>query len=102
MEVKAGSRWRSAVCDTEVIVVRAPGSGVTLGCGGAEMVPLGTEAPPRAVLDPERSGGTQLGKRYADEEVGVELLCTKAGAGTLSVDGRELSLKQAKPLPSSD
>jgi hypothetical protein len=30
------------------------------------------------------------------------LLCTKAGAGSLALDGRALGLKEAKPLPSSD
>jgi hypothetical protein len=46
--------------------------------------------------------GSQLGKRYADDEFGVELLCTKAGQGTLAVNGRPLPLKAAKPLPASD
>ena len=33
---------------------------------------------------------------------GIELLCTKAGEGSLSLDGAPLPLKEAKPLPSSD
>ena len=36
------------------------------------------------------------------EERGLELLCTKAGAGSLTLDGAPLGLKSAKPLPSSD
>jgi hypothetical protein len=47
-------------------------------------------------------GGTQLGKRYADEEIGIEVLCTKAGTGSLSCGGRELIVRQAQTLPSSD
>ena len=46
--------------------------------------------------------GTLLGKRYVDDDAGLELLCTKAGPGTLHCDGRPLGLKGAKPLPSSD
>jgi hypothetical protein len=46
--------------------------------------------------------GTLLGKRYADEGLGIELLCTKAGAGTLSVGDTVLARKDAKPLPASD
>ena len=102
MQIKAGSRWRSAVCDTEVIVVRAPKDEVTVTCGGAPMVAYGGEVPSGLTLDPDSASGTQLGKRYADETVGIELLCTKAGAGSLSVDGVALPLKDAKPLPASD
>jgi hypothetical protein len=46
--------------------------------------------------------GTLLGKRYADEDLGVEVLCTKAGTGTLALDGTPLPIKAAKPLPASD
>lgn len=52
------------------------------------------------------SGGldetTLLGKRYADDAQGLEVLCTKSGAGTLTVDGAPMQLKGAKPLPASD
>jgi hypothetical protein len=47
-------------------------------------------------------GGSLLGKRYADEDLGLELLCMKAGEGTLAVDGTAIPLRDAKPLPSSD
>ena len=46
--------------------------------------------------------GTQLGKRYSDEELGLELLCTKAGTGSISVGEAVLEVKGAKPLPASD
>jgi len=101
MELTAGSRWKSAVCDTEVVIVRPPEGDHALGCGGADMVPLDAEksgAAPDAAL----SGGTQMGKRYAEEASGLEVLCTKAGAGTLTFDGVPIELKGAKPLPSSD
>jgi hypothetical protein len=102
MELTAGSRWHSAVCETEVVVVKAPGSPVILECGGAPVVPLGDDAPAGLTLDPEHSGGTQMGKRFADPESGIEVLATKPGAGSLSIDGTPLPLKDAKPLPASD
>ncbi|MBB4944175.1 hypothetical protein FHR32_008578 [Streptosporangium album] len=55
-----------------------------------------------AALDPEFAGGTALGKRYVDLTCGLELLCTKPGKGTLSVSTEPLTVKDAKPLPSSD
>jgi len=30
------------------------------------------------------------------------VLCVKPGGGTLAADGRDLTLKSAKPLPASD
>ena len=102
VELKPGSKVRSAVCSTEVVVVKAPSALVELECGGAPMVPATAEAPSAAAVDPARAEGTLLGKRYADEASGLELLCTKGGEGSLSVGGAILPLKDAKPLPSSD
>jgi hypothetical protein len=102
MELKAGSRWRSAVCDTEVVVVRAPSGTPQLECGGHPMIAHDAEKPAGATLDPTHSDGTQMGKRFADPDSGIEVLATKGGAGSLSLDGKALPLKDAKPLPSSD
>ena len=65
------------------------------------MVPLDGEAA-TGTPDPSLSNGTLLGKRYADEASGLEVLCTKAGVGSLTLDGSILDVKSAKPLPSSD
>ena len=102
MLLTPGQKLQSAVCDTQVVVVRAPGAEVDLGCGGAPMVEAGGEAPAGAALDASLGDGPQIGKRYADDEVGLELLCTKGGAGALTVDGRVIAMKGAKPLPASD
>jgi hypothetical protein len=102
MQLSPGTRLRSAVDSTEVIVVRAPDTDVEVGCGGHPMVPVGQDPPAGLSLDPEWSAGTPIGKRYADEGAGLELLCTKAGQGSLSLDGKPLELKAAKPLPASD
>lgn len=102
MQLKPGSRWKSAVCDTEVVVVRASGAEISLECGGHPMIEH--SAAKVAGLTPAEghASGTQAGKRFSDEASGLELLCTKGGAGALSVDGREIAMKEAKKLPASD
>ena len=101
MELKAGTRLRSATDACEVVVVKAPGEAIDLRCGGQPFVAIDAEVTPGAVAD-GFDGGTQLGKRYADEELGLEILCTKAGEGSISVGETVLEVKGAKPLPASD
>lgn len=101
MELKPGSRLKSTVCDTEVIVVKAPGGDVDLRCGGAPMADPTAEVE-RAAPDAAASEGTALGKRYVDDDETVEVLCTKPGTGSLGVGDALLKLKEAKPLPASD
>lgn len=101
-QLRAGARLKSGVCATEVIVVRAPAGDADLWCGGHPMVALDAPLPGRATLDPAHAQGTALGKRYADEALGLEVLCTKGGDGSLSLAGEPLLVKEAKPLPSSD
>ena len=100
MVVKPGMQLRSTVSSVEVVVVRAPAGDIELTCGGSPMVPS-ADVPP-GTGDADGTEGPALGKRYADEESGLELLCTKAGAGQLALDGSVLAVKGAKPLPSSD
>lgn len=102
MDLKPGTRLESAVDGTEVIVVRAPSQDVDLRCGGHPMHAKGGAAPGGVAPDPGHGNGTQIGKRYADEATGLELLCTKGGEASLSLGDEPLLLKGAKPLPSSD
>jgi len=102
MDVKVGSRWKSAVCSTEIIIVRAPVEPVSLACGGHEVVTMTAERFAGATPDLGQTDGTQLGKRYTDEATGIEVLCTRSGAGSLTVDGRALQIKKPKLLPASD
>ena len=54
----------------------------------------------RDLLEAEGVSATELD---AAEEAGtLELLCTKGGDGTLTLNGAALSIKGAKPLPASD
>jgi hypothetical protein len=101
--LKPGTRLRSTVCATEVMVIQAPATPVSLCCGGAPLAALGTPAAsPAGAPAPGADGGTQIGKRYVDAAGQLELLCTKPGAGTLAADGAPLAIKGARPLPSSD
>ncbi len=45
---------------------------------------------------------SQLGKRYRCSVCGTEILCTKAGEGTVACCGKEMEVQESKPLPSSD
>ena len=99
--IKNGTRLRSQVCDTQVIVVRAAESLDDLRCGGQAMLTLDADVPAGGTPDPDFAGGSAMGKRYVDEG-GAEVLVTKAGAGSLSVGTTLLVLKEAKPLPASD
>jgi hypothetical protein len=101
MKLRPGQKLRSAVCEAQVVIVKAPADDVELGCGGALLLDDGQQAD-GAVLDPSLGDGPLVGKRYADDDLGLELLCTRAGTGALTVDGRPLAVKGAKPLPSSD
>ena len=101
-KLKAGSRLRSPVCATEVMVVGAPADDVEVRCGGAAMIPVSEEPQGGLSISPDAAKGTQIGKRYVNESGDLELLCTKPGEGSLAVGDTALALKSAKPLPSSD
>jgi hypothetical protein len=101
--LKPGTRMKSTVCATEVMVIQAPSGDVDLRCGGAPMQALGQAQPAGgARVSPAAAKGTALGKRYVDAAGTLELLCTKPGEGSLAVGEALLQLKEAKPLPSSD
>lgn len=96
--MKPGTKLKSTVCDTEVMIIR--GADVVIECGGA---PMAEERPAEgAELDSAFAEGTQMGKRYVDKAGTVELLCVKPGRGSLAIGGVALNTKDAKTLPSSD
>ncbi|WP_039823155.1 hypothetical protein [Nocardia testacea] len=100
--VKTGTRLRSQVCSTEVIIVRAADSLDDLRAGGVPMVPIdGGATEPAGGPREGFAEGNLIGKRYVDDG-GAEVLVTKAGAGTLSIGTTPLAVKEAKPLPASD
>ncbi|MBE9373268.1 hypothetical protein IQ251_02300 [Saccharopolyspora sp. HNM0983] len=103
MEPKVGSTLVSTVDDTAVVVVRWSAGAAPLTCGGAPMVGKDDhDGSARGTLDPDQASGTVLGKRYVAADGSVELLCTKAGQGSLALGDAALAVKAAKPLPASD
>lgn len=99
---KAGSRLKSVVCETQVMALRVPAKELDLRCGGAEMLAMDATPPAGVALDATFSVGALTGKRYVDAAETMEFLCTKGGAGGLSIGSTPLEIKQAKALPSSD
>lgn len=99
MELKAGMKLHSAVCGTDVMVIKGSGN-VALTCGGRELTVVRGEA----IAEPDEalSTGTAMGKRYQTADGTIELLCIKPGKGVLAIDGVPLEMKAAKALPSSD
>lgn len=99
MQLKAGTKLHSAVCGTDVMVIKGSGD-VALTCGGAEMVTA--RQAPVGDVHPDFAQGTAMGKRYQSPDGAVELLCIKPGKGALAIDGVPLEHKAPKALPSSD
>jgi len=81
--------------------VRAPEGDVDVRCGGEPMVAHDADTR-KGSVQAGFDEGTALGKRYASEDAGIELLVTKAGKGSLAAGTTALPRKDAKPLPSSD
>jgi hypothetical protein len=97
-----GVRLASVVCSTEVIVVQVSDPYAVIECGGAPMVAAGGVSPCSAAPQDGDEVGSLIGKRYGGPSAAVELLCVKAGAGRLSVNGAVLEQRVAKALPASD
>ncbi|MXW96808.1 MAG: hypothetical protein F4110_14620 [Acidimicrobiaceae bacterium] len=99
MELRPGARFQSTVCANEVIVVKGAGP-AELSCGGAPLAAAGSAE--RSGDPGDASEGTLLGKRYGDEDEAIEVLCTKAGPGSLALGGVPLAVKVTNSLPASD
>ncbi|MEZ5179840.1 MAG: hypothetical protein R2746_16600 [Acidimicrobiales bacterium] len=72
MQLKPGLRLESATCDAQVVVVKAPkdAADVDVRCGGEPMREVGAggdRLPVSGSGDP-----TLLGKRYADDDLGLD------------------------------
>ena len=58
LDLKPGTKLTSAVCDTQVMVIKGSGE-MDLRCGGAQMLAPGEEGSGEVMA--EFSGGTQIG-----------------------------------------
>jgi hypothetical protein len=103
MKPRPGQALASPVDSPTVIVVRAPDRDIDITCAGVGMWdPKAGGEMPVGTTDPGQLTGSLMGKRYASEELGLELLCTKPGQGTIAVNGVPLPQLGPKPLPASD
>jgi hypothetical protein len=102
LTLKPGARVFSAVCTTEMIVVKAPAGEVDLTIGGAPALASVADRDGSGTVADGHGGGVAMGKRYTDTGDTIEVLCTKPGDGVPAVAGELLQLKDAKPLPASD
>lgn len=66
------------------------------------MAAVGAAPAANATADSEQMTGCEVGKRYVNADETLELLCVKAGDGTLAADSGQLLIKGSKNLPSSD
>jgi hypothetical protein len=98
-DLRPGLRLASAVCDAEVMVIKAP-AGADLTCGGAPMVEAGGDR--SGTANDEHMHGCVIGKRYVNADETLEVLCVKAGEGSVGSGGALLMTKDTKKLPSSD
>jgi len=99
MELKPGLRLESAVCEAEVMVIKAA-AGNELTCGGEALVEQASDD--KVTANEDHMHGCVIGKRYVNEDQSIELLCIKSGDGSLYYNGDELMTKDTKKLPSSD
>lgn len=95
----AGTRLKSVVCTTEIMVIAAPDDAIELTCGGAPMTSGEVNG---GSIHPDHAQGSKLGKRYVSEDGSLEILCVKPGDGSLAVAGASLKVKDAKKLPKTD
>ena len=99
--IKAGTRLRSAVGETEIIIIRSVAREIDLRCGGTAMVVAGSDEPTGSAAE-GLAEQTNAGTRYSDDGTGIEVLVTRGGVGTLSVGADALARKAPNRLPSSD
>lgn len=101
MQLTPGARLHSAVCDGQLVVVRAPADDVDLRFGGVPVTDVGDGIAPLSPR-PDRMGETPMGKRYTDVDRVLEVLVTHTGQTLLSLGDDLLIRKDTKKLPASD
>jgi|SRR5271154_2670523 len=103
MESNPCSLWKSPVSIPEVVIVRPAKTALKLECGGHPMIVTNEERLSGLGVSMDDSASLFMGKRcYFDGELGLEVLASKAGAGSLSLHGRVLLIEAANALSSSD
>lgn len=100
MRLKPGAKFSCSNCSTEIVVIRPGAVVVVLTCSGAPFIEGGQ--PPRDQQAAQETMGTYLGKRYANPELQLEVLCVRSGIGVVEANGKALTIMEPKRLPTSD
>ena len=74
--------------------------GERLEFGGAQVIV--TKGGEGDVSSVDGGEGIKVGKRYQDEETGIEVLVTKPGDVTLQCNGKDMVLQEPKKTKSAD
>jgi hypothetical protein len=102
LHLSLGQRVFDSASGGEFIVVRAPDTDLDLTIGGQSPILEKSDSSAPAGTGPSAPQQAALGKRYASDDGGLELLCVKPGAHLPVLAGRPLDAVQPKPLPASD
>jgi hypothetical protein len=100
--LKPGLRLKSAVCATEIMVIRAPSLDAVLACGGTEMLGMAEADLPAA------PSSRRIMRGHPDRQALRRRARPRRGAvharrrRFVALDGVAMTVKQAKALPSSD
>lgn len=95
-----GTRLKSTVCTTEIMVITAPPDEIEITCGGQPMSQ--GDAGNGGSVHQDHAEGSVIGKRYTNEGGSLEVLCVKAGEGSLWAGGAAMKVKDATKLPKTD
>ena len=103
MANEIGKRYVCKKCNSEFIVTKA-GSGALVCCGQPMEIKKQCchSKAPNNIAQQGDSHMNQLGKRYKCSVCNTEVLCTKAGDGSIMCCDKEMEMQEPRPLPSSD
>ncbi|MDE0242915.1 MAG: hypothetical protein OXQ84_22380 [bacterium] len=82
------------------MIITAPSEDVEIKCGG-EPMSQGEDGNGGSVHQ-DHADGSVIGKRYTNDEGSLEVLCVKAGEGSLWASGAAMKVKDATKLPKTD
>ena len=102
MQLKAGTRLRSATDACEVVVVKAPAEPVDLRCGGHPFLPADAEATAESIEAGFDQAAPSWASATATRSSASRSCAPRPAKDAISVGETVLDVKGAKPLPASD
>jgi hypothetical protein len=99
--LKPGTRLRSAVCSTELMVIQAPAAEVEITCGGSPMLPLGPSPPGRSEAARPPGSSPQASEASAQRAEGERSSSGRAAAQQPTERSRQTRDSSATNSPAS-